>query len=79
MMKIKTVCKMVGTWNPQDMAEGMNYLSEKARAGKVFHHIYSEAERQSDSSKQLTGIASHKRANLWLRALAAGMRPSALW
>lgn len=58
MMKIKTMCKMVGTWNPQDIAEGLNYLSMKARAGKVFHHIYSEAERQADPSKGLTGIAA---------------------
>ena len=57
-LKLKTMCKMVGTWNAQSMADGMNYLSEKARKGKVFHHIYSEAERQADPSKKLTGIAA---------------------
>ena len=57
-LKLKIMCKMVGTWNAQSMADGMNYLSEKARKGKVFHHIYSEAERQADPSKKLTGIAA---------------------
>ena len=58
MLKLSTMCRIVGTWNADSMADGMNYLLERAKAGKVFYDIYSEEERQSDPGKRRTGIAA---------------------
>lgn len=58
MLKLSTMCKMVGTWDAPTMADAMNYLSSRAKEGNVFHHIYSEADRHADPGKKLTGIAA---------------------
>lgn len=56
-LKLSTMAKIVG-WNAQTMADGMNYLSEKAKSGNVFHDIYSEEEIAADPGKKFTGIAA---------------------
>ena len=57
LMKVKTLAKMVG-WNAESMADGWNYLSDKAKSGKVFYDIYTAEELAADPSKKLTGIAA---------------------
>lgn len=57
MMKVNTMAKVVG-WNPQSMVDGWNYLSNRAKQGKVFYDIYSKEEMASDPSKKSTGLAA---------------------
>ena len=58
LMPLKTLARLVGTWNPHSMADGMNHLYERAKAGTVFYDIYSDEELASDPSRRLTGIAA---------------------
>ena len=57
-MDIRTVCRMLGAWNPQDVTNGMNYLLKRAGRGRVFYPIYNHEQRRADPSKCLTGIAA---------------------
>lgn len=58
MLKLSALCKRVGTWDANSMAEGANYLSKRSLKDTVFFHIYTEGEHQSDPSKKLTGVAA---------------------
>lgn len=57
-LELRTMAKMVGTWNPDSMADGMNHPLGAARSGKVFYDIYSDQELADDPGKRLTGIAA---------------------
>ncbi len=57
-IKLETMCKMTKTWNPQSLAEGMEYLSEQTKKKKVFYDFWTPKEKASDPSRKMTGIAA---------------------
>ncbi len=57
-LSLRTLCRMVGTWNPESVADGLNFLSERASSGPVFYDIWSDAEKQKDPEKKNTALAA---------------------
>lgn len=57
-LKLGTMCGMMKTWNAESTAAGFEYVSQKAKAGKVFYDIWPEEERRKDPAKKRTGLAA---------------------
>ena len=45
-IRLETMCRMTKTWNPQSLAEGMEYLSEQTRMKKIFYDIWTPEEKR---------------------------------
>ena len=56
-LAIEKLAPYLGAWDPQTMADGINFLIDEVNAGQtIFHSIYNPSEIAADPSKSTAGI-----------------------
>ena len=58
-MSIQQLAQLVGDWNADNVAEGLDYLSEQCRSGNKFYDIWTETDIQTDTSKKGTTLVAY--------------------
>jgi acetyl esterase/lipase len=56
-VSIEVMASIIGSWNPQSMVDGLNFMIDEVNAGAtIFHPLYSEQEVERDESRATAGM-----------------------